>query len=280
MLFLSLSIGRNRLVTRRPSFHYPARARPAPIPRSGFTVELADACRRTLLAWPLVSGLQPEYSWPKSLTAQLPYPADVKWMLVWEGDRLIYEECIPDAPRIDLTCTATREGVRLDWASDPSDDLWFLVQWQDTDGTWRGLAPKARETGALAPRALFRREASVRVLATSGISTSAAAGTVVLPGREPTFTVAITELRRPGLGPARPALAGLHAFAFDEAGRGLSRPGFRWFDERGRQIHVGATLPIAAASSTREVTVVLAGHRGRGQVSHTWRRPGDDPQAP
>ena len=145
-LFLSLSVDRNDCVTRFPSFHYPARPR-RPLRRSAcYSVELRDDCRRLLLCWPLP---EPSYGevepcWPKVFRVALPFVENVRWLMVWNGRNLIYEECIPQPPAIDLNCAGDEDGLHLNWAvSDAGEratETWALVQWRDVGDVWRGLA--------------------------------------------------------------------------------------------------------------------------------------------
>jgi hypothetical protein len=46
----------------------------------------------------------------------IPYPDGTKWLLVWEDEKKIYEEEIPDPPEVEITGTEPhQEGVILKW---------------------------------------------------------------------------------------------------------------------------------------------------------------------
>lgn len=258
-LFLDLSIDRQRRVSRRPSFHFPA------VPRSGgggchtpFSVEFLDDCHGVLACHPLPEDCCSCGSscWPRSLRGELPLPSGARWLVVWEDRTKVYEECIPDPPAVSLDCNpvADSNNFRLDWAAVPSqpsvraEDLWFLVQWQDTNGAWRGLMPRTRERSALVPVRLFgsRRRMAVRVLATAGLATGMAQCVLARPASPPQpVTVVITGAGPGDTVPGTPVPvgpAGVRADAVDEAGRAIPDPGFVWFDGAGRAIARGRRL--------------------------------------
>ena len=258
-LFLDLTIDRSRQVFRRPSFHFPAVPNPGCGDcRCGFSVEFLDACHGVLgchLLHDDCCSCGP-LCWPRSFHAELPLPVGARWLTVWEGCAKLYEECIPDPPTVSLDCnSAAGDNFRLDWAAVPAagswqraEDLWFLVQWLDIDGSWRGLMPRTRERTALVPARLFgsRRRMRVRVLATSGIATGAAECILTLPEpkRRP-----ITLILAGNVAPAEPVSgsvqveqSGVRAYAVDEAGRAVPEPGFVWFDSAGHEIARGRRL--------------------------------------
>jgi len=63
-----------------------------------------------------------------------------RWLVIWRDRTKLYEECIPAPPAVSLDCnvSASDESYRLDWAASTLDpcDIWYLVQWEDLDGTW------------------------------------------------------------------------------------------------------------------------------------------------
>ena len=265
-LFLSATISRDRSLVRHPSFHFPATVRS---PRGGhhaFVAELADECRHPLAWSPLTPSPGPSYVWPKTFYASVPYPPGARWLMIWEEDRLLHEECIPPPPRLDLTCTASSAGVHLSWDGEPAG-LWYLVHWQDRDGNWRGLDQRTQDTTALVPAALFDEQAAVRLLATSGVATASAVCTQALPRRLRELTITVAPLHSPPTN----ATLGWRAFVYDAAGRSVSSDDLRWYDPAGRQIGKGATLPIGVVDSD-EVTLTIRDRLvGPGLAHRTWR---------
>src|SRR3990172_9515130 len=85
-------------------------------------------------------------------------------------------------------------GMELTWASNPKEDVWFLVQSRDTSGHWRGAAPRTQETKAVVP---FGQITSVRLLATSGIATSMVECGTSLPQLPLSYRLSAVELRQP-----------------------------------------------------------------------------------
>jgi len=122
-----------------------------------------------------------------SVSRRTPMPSDARWLVIWRDRTKLYEECIPAPPAVSLDCnvSASDESYRLDWAASTLDpcDIWYLVQWEDLDGTWRGLAPRTRERSMTVPGQLMsgRTTMRVRVLATSGLATGSAAVAVRPP---------------------------------------------------------------------------------------------------
>ena len=97
-LFLSATIGRDRSLVRHPSFHFPTAVRSPPAGDHAFVAELADECRNPLAWWPLTPSPGPSYRWPKTFHGSVPYPPEARWLMIWEQDRLLHEECIPSHP--------------------------------------------------------------------------------------------------------------------------------------------------------------------------------------
>src|SRR5262249_51466889 len=118
LCFLGLTITRERKVTRRVSFTYPATMLGLTACGQKFTAELLDKDRQTLTC----SSLHCDCDhlgcncWPKTIRDQVPFPKESRWLLIWEGDTKIYEEEIPDAPVVKITgVDQKKEGVVLHW---------------------------------------------------------------------------------------------------------------------------------------------------------------------
>ncbi len=189
-LMLKLVVSRDRAVKRLPSFHFESLPRRTSAACSEFTVELLDACRRTLVCATIDCGCQLAgcHCWPRKMQGAIPFPPGARWLLVYEDDRKIHEECIPLPPRLKITGTKPAEAgtlvcwepvavdaerAALDCCDDDCGGLTYVVHWFDEeDGVWRGVVPRTQRTEALIPARLTRRGgARVRVLATRGVAT-------------------------------------------------------------------------------------------------------------
>src|SRR5882724_1078726 len=97
MLFLRMTVTRDRKVNRGCSFHYEAPLQGRSGCESPFSYEFLDKDRHVLDCGPL-HCLCTEGScncWPKNISDALPYPEGAAWFLVWEGETKIHEEEIP-----------------------------------------------------------------------------------------------------------------------------------------------------------------------------------------
>ena len=180
-LQLDLTIHRDRTVERRHSFHFASSRGAERGRRTPFQVELLDSDGRVLTCQALINRCLHchEECWPMSASQTIPFPAGAKRLLVREADTVIHDEDIPDPPRVRIGATPNRDGSQtLTWSSDqPDGKLWYLVQWEDRPGEWRGLAGRTQDTSAVLPATLLKKHRqrllSVRVLASSGIATGA-----------------------------------------------------------------------------------------------------------
>ena len=181
-LFLGLSISRERKVTRRPSFHYPAPSHGRP-GCCEFIAELQDQDHNTLIC----ATLHPDcnhvgcHCWPKIIREAIPYPSEAKHLLVYEGEKCIYEEEIPVPPHVKIEgIDQAEDGVLLKWSvtgRQRNNHLWHIVQWYDEDfDTWRGVAPRQQDRELMLSREIFGKRSAMmlRVLTTSGIATDVA----------------------------------------------------------------------------------------------------------
>jgi len=249
MLFLGMEVDRDRTVTRRPSFHYPAPYLPSGR-STRFTLEFRDEKGNVLSCHSLREDCVhcPPDCWPKRIRDEVPYPREARKLMVWDRHDKLYEEDIPDPPKVTVKCQYREKEKVFDLKWDASSggedepDLWYLVHWRDREGTWRGVAPRTKERHMTVPASLVgsQREVPVRILATSGIATGVGTCTlkypypppadgppdVVLVGEDPTGTLTTSprhaiEVRV--VGPVGGATTGSDVVWFDEQGGELSR---------------------------------------------------------
>ena len=87
--------------------------------------------------------------------------------------------------------------------------MWYLVQWEDQPGEWRGLAGRTQDTCAVLPATLLKKHRQrllrVRVLASSGIATGVQDAEIEIRGNHtasPTPVVEVVDVGHHGhLGP-------------------------------------------------------------------------------
>lgn len=275
-LFLGLQISREREVRIRPSFHYPAPLQGRSGCKSRFTVEFLDEKRTVLdcahLHCRCTSGDCP--CWPKVFRDALLMPGGARWMVVWEDEKKIHEEPIPNPPTVKITGAQPQEGgVLLQWASEPADDVWYLVHWFDrVRNVFRGVAPRLQQTSLLIPKALFTHgtELKVRVLATQRIATGVAEQVIQLPNYQPAGgTVGLAGVD-PNAKGAQQIPGVLTLVATDTSGRQLSEGQATWYDGRGAEIARGNQVDLRQLGSGKQVVrVVVRAPSGR-LVAKSW----------
>jgi hypothetical protein len=192
--------------------------------------------------------------------------------VVWEDDRQLYEEEIPDPPRVEITGTEVQQnGLLLKWASDAKDP-WYLVHWFDRKHeVFRGVAPRLRDTSLLIPRALFSEgpRLVVCVLATSGIATGRACAEVSLDDYRP---------QAPGIGlvgidptqpDPKPIPCVITATVTDVAGRQAPGNHITWYAQ-GAAAARGSQLDLRSLSMGRHVVRAVARGLGGPLIARSW----------
>jgi hypothetical protein len=246
IIFLGLTISRDRTVKRRPSFNFQGKLLNRK--RCGqFTVELQNETREPLSCSPLHCNCDEGCGcWPKNIRDVVPFPKGTRWLVVYEGDTKIYEEEVPPDPEIKIESgEQTKEGIILTWKPKREDGkLWYLVHWYDRRAeAWRGVAPRQQTQRLLIPKRLFsgEKELRVRVLATPGLGTGVAEQVIKLkkdtPQRPRIILSGIdTSMKKPVQIPGV-----LHAALVDSAGRQLTDDRMTWYGDdkflgRGTQV--------------------------------------------
>lgn len=176
-----------------------------------------------------------------------------------EGDEVVHEEDIPEPPGVEVRCRVdakTKEHV-VSWKPvgriREGEELWYLVHYQERDGSWRGVAPRTADTEIRIPWRLLgrRRSVPVRVLATSGIATGVGECTLEIdePVRDET-TIAVLE----PTGPSTVVGVGV----LDGWGASIPDPDVTWFDEAGREVGRGKTLDVTSLSDGADVVYAVS----------------------
>ena len=178
VIFLGLTITRDRKVTRRPSFNFPAKL----FNRKNcadFTVEMQDKDRKPISCSSLNCDCEAGCNcWPKSIRDVVPFPKNTCWLVIWEDNNKIYEEEVPPALQIKIeSATSKDDGVLVSWQSDKREgnDPWYLVHWYDERAAqWRGVNCRQQSNSLLVSKNLFAKSErlKIRVLVTPGLGTA------------------------------------------------------------------------------------------------------------
>jgi hypothetical protein len=289
-LFLRLDIDRDRSVRLQPAFHFPARPRPHGNKPTDFILELQDGKGRVLRQSCLFSdnsccgGCCPGGSWPLRIRQAIAFDPAACSLVLYECDEEIYRWPIsaPPVVRLGIHRDVDRQSadIEIGWQAwmpgdEQSCDLWYLVQWCDRFGTWRGLAPRTRETRLVVPKRIFsgERRSMIRVLASAGIATGEAVweGTIVqadqAPG--PPATVALVGIEPPAAG-AIAIGSVLRASLLTGSGATVSGAGLRWYDGKGGEIARGRSLDLAGLPVGQHRVTARSLDRGGGAAAGTW----------
>jgi hypothetical protein len=147
-----------------------------------------------------------------------------------------------EAP-VELRCEAERTPERLlhlRWEGTGSDaTIWYLVQWQDRDGAWRGITPRTTKTELIVPDRFAwagKDRVRIRILAVELLTTSVSEFVFKGKGSEPAVTVTVYAV--PGA---------VVAHASDVLGRQVPAEDLAWYDDLGGEVGKGDRLPIRAA---------------------------------
>jgi len=279
MLMLALTVNRDRTVMRTPSFHLLAPGQ-GPISCSRFTAELLDKKDQVLVCQPLDChcGAGRE-CWPKRVGGSVPWQGAARRLRIWEHDKMIYQEDIPDPVTLKITETKSQaDGVLIKWSvahtkKQESDTLWYLVHWyDDKDKVWRGVAPRQQETSLVIPKSLFAAaKLRVRVLATSGIATGLIEETIVLDNHAPGGVSVMLVGHDPTIrGSQQLAGSVLHAIAVEPSGRQVASESIVWYNTAGAEIGRGSHLDIRSLPLGQHSVRAVIRHPGARHVAKNW----------
>ncbi len=194
VLFLRLTVERGNKVALAPCFQYRAYPQPQGEIPTTYVAEQRDCSGRVLKHACLSTDAHggpcdaqhdaQHRSWPLHIRQGIPFDPKAARLIIYDGDERIYEQAIEAAPAVQLQVgddpAAPRERLLLRWSAsgrDCSDEhIWYLVQWRDGHGTWRGLAPRTQVSQLAVPKALFANQQTyaLRVLASTGLATGMA----------------------------------------------------------------------------------------------------------
>lgn len=281
LLFLSLYVNGDA-VSLRPSFTFEAYLR-RPGPNSDYEVHLEDGEGKMLacVQLQLACGACDSHCGPLALQGEVPWHPDAKRLIVRRNGEDIESFKVEDQPKISVSVDyGDNREIRIRWRSATgSKDLWYLVHWQDWDGSWRGVAPRTHEDHLiLPPRFLWatKNKLKLRVLAVHLLHTAAEELVIDSHSEEPPQKV---EVRAVGDNRYR-------AVAVDPLGRTTSGDDFVWYLESGGELARGSELHVKPGSrGVANVRLVGQGilaaegyvllNPGQNEEKCGWR-PGDE----
>ncbi|HRO57724.1 MAG TPA: M66 family metalloprotease, partial [Burkholderiaceae bacterium] len=164
-LFLRFDILRDRSVRFQPAFHFDARPRPHGAEKTEFSIELLDEkgeLLRTACLYVDETGCGCSChgaGWPVKIRHAIAFDPRARSMVLAECEKELQRWPIPEPPKvsIDVDGADSKAGeLMLRWdasaAANDEESLWFLVQWRDRRGTWRGAAPRTRKRSMAVPK--------------------------------------------------------------------------------------------------------------------------------
>jgi hypothetical protein len=285
-LFLNLVIDRMHKVTLKPAFHFLAYPQARGHMRTDYTIELQDEQGKMLKHACLYAAGHGaacgcEHGvWPLRFRQAMSFDARATRLVIFHCDDAIYEQAIPKAPELKLEVregdNAHKPALHLRWQAHGCDGdaptLWYLVQWRDARGTWRGCAGRTRATALTVPKSVFRRQRQIalRVLASSGIATGQAIweGPLEQPQTPPEEVV---QLRLQGVGAAGGAFHTGPVLRVAAVGSTLAGTQLRWYDSRGTEIGSGRSFDLRALRPGFHLLSVRMADRGNGGGTASWR---------
>lgn len=291
-LFIRLSIARDRTVTWRTAFHFPALPQAIDDQPTDFTIELVDAKGNVVGSECLFANASgcgcgsgcggAAGKWPLAIRQAVPFDEKAAEVRIYECDKKIWSAPIPAAPSVKLTASDEGEFVHFCWEAEsrdaPARSLWFVLQWQDRNGTWRGCAPRTQATELRVPKRLIGRERHLvaRVLASSGIATGVGAwegeidtgyrGRPMMRGVE--IQIPGVDAETPGPWPVKPLL---RVSVIDRYGRSPKRPRVYWYRDDGMQIGRGRSIDLRGLPLGVSTLRAVVLDTGAGMGEQRWR---------
>lgn len=210
-LFLRLDIDGDKVVLH-PSFQFAARPRRTTGKRTSYRFELRDEDGRVLGRTSLTREDDPggcgcggdtAGSRPFRIRQAVAFNWRAKVAVLLDGEKQLAAWQVPPPPEVTVECRCDDDDPSSMWLSwdarrqqnddhgdtktapavntvagetDRPSPWWALIQWRDSQGNWRGVAPRTQERRVRVPRRIARMGAEVhyRVLVTDELSTGVA----------------------------------------------------------------------------------------------------------
>ena len=254
LMFLSLWVDGGKAILR-PSFTYPAYLR-RPGAATDYEVHLEGPEGKVLacVALQQACGACDQGCGPLHLQGEVPWDPAARRLVLRRDGADIESWPVEDAPKLDVKVGKSGKEYRLTWSTaGEAGPLTYLVQWQDMDGSWRGIAPRTTETGMTIPARYHyaRRDAlRLRVLAVHLLHTASVELDLKAAGIEPPAVIDVSY---------QPEADSYRAVARDPLGRALPADQLVWYGEDGGEIARGGILSLRATARQGVATVRLDG---------------------
>jgi hypothetical protein len=294
-LFLRLEIDRDLTVRKEPSFAYPVLTDFFPVGQPiPFEAEFLDDAGTRLSCTALREDCWhcDADCWPKRVRQTIGLPPNARKFRVTHDTDVIYEEDIPDPPKLNVACSydAQANMIRVTWQAtvpsqgqqtEDSPNLWYLVHYH-AHGAWRGLAPRTQDTHADIDLKHLSLPATVpiRVLATSGIATGIGECAQEPAGGQQAGEGTLIATHGDPKDEPVPLGDVLRVHAVDEGGRSLPDVDIRWYDEAGRELTRGRDLDVTALGAGEQVVHAIATGSGGHPLVRTFVLHRPQPDAP
>lgn len=236
VLFLRVSANGDD-VHVHPSFAYEA-FRQARGVASDYEVHVLDADEAVIACVPLryICPNCDHNCGPVDLAAEIPITGDPVLLVVRRDGNDVARCEFESEVRLECSVEVDDDGdLRLVWEGHGSGaKIWYLVQWLDRDGAWRGVAPRTTNTSLVIPsqiRWATKQEILLRVLAVEHLTTTATE--LKLNGYDEDPPIDITVYDGPGI---------IGAVGHDPLGRQLPGHEITWFYEDGGAASRGSRI--------------------------------------
>ena len=252
LLFLTIWVDSEK-VTLLPSFTYPAYIR-RPGNDSNYEVHLEDA-NGTVVACvtlQMACGTCDHECGPLELQGEVPWSESAKKLVLRKHGEDIESFEIETPPKLKVKTSKTKSGAyKVQWeAIGDYDPLYYLLQWQDYDGTWRGVAPRTKENSLIIPKQYKfanRKVLKLRLLAVHLLHTASEEFEIKTSNAEPPVVIDVNY---------HPEDQTYYAYATDAIGRMMPSDSLVWYDDRGGELAHGNALSLKSASYKGGVATV------------------------
>ena len=175
---------------------------------------------------------------PTTFVGELPWFEQAERLVLSDQEADIQEYPIETKPEIRAQGRRERNGnFVLSWETQhEAGAMWYLVQWEDGRGVWRGVAPRTQQTQLVVPKHILwatPNGVNLRVLGVHLLNTAECVITAQARQKAPPPSVLVHYEKDSNI---------FRASAFDAVGRSLPEGELMWFDESGAELVRGAVL--------------------------------------
>lgn len=276
-LMLDISIDRNQQVTSKHAFHFMTAQANDHGYGSSYYAELLDENGAKITCQNLITSTQRcnccSSCYPKTFFQSIPFSTKATKLIIHNCDEIIYEEQIPAPTQLTLESeyNEKEECFLIEWKAMLNDkkEMWYIVHWQDSKGTWRGLSPRTQGTNAKIPKHLFgkKRTLNIRVLASSGIATGVVETRLELKSsnKQVADIVLVSEPKD-----NNKISSLLRAKIIKERGENLQQIECIWYNEQNIEMQRGKTIHLSKLSQGQHLIRAVIFDSIGGKHEKSW----------